>query len=109
MSEKPLGVLHNPFLPAVLLALFSLGWTGGGLMWPEVGEPVAAVFPPWISRDAAFQQTAASSQEAWGYGRWGTVVIARSDDAGFFDKLHDSGAILVIRVPRSAECINQGV
>ncbi|MGE5545976.1 MAG: hypothetical protein ACM33T_03695 [Solirubrobacterales bacterium] len=75
------------------------------VMQPKDGEPVAALFPPSRSAEAAFASTtAAGAQAVQGYGGWRGVVLARSDDPGFVSNLYDHGALLVVRAAAVTDC-----
>lgn len=92
--------------PALLLLVFSLVWGGGMVMRPRADEPMAAIFPPWISSSSAFAAMASvNPQSIRGFGGWGGVIIAQSDDPAFADRLYRSGALLVLRASKLTGCV----
>jgi len=94
------------YLPAGLLLAGSVFFTGGLTAWPRDGEPVAAVYPPGTTGDAAFAGVVVAGAEAvLGTGALRTIVVARSDDPGFIDKLYRSGALMVVRAPAKGDCL----
>lgn len=98
--------MGRAMVPAIGLLAFSLVWTGGLTAWPREGKPVAAIYPPGFSGDAAFRGVVASGAEAvYGIGAARTIVVARSDKPGFVADLYASGALLVLRAPEAGECI----
>jgi len=104
MSNAPRR-LRDGSLPAMLLAAFSLLWTGGLTIWPRAGEPVAVFFPPWVSSSAAFAGTlAAGAADVRGFGGWSSVVVAQSPDPAFVHQLRHAGAVFVLRASPLTGC-----
>lgn len=94
------------FLPALGLLAFSLAWTGALMARPQDGDPVAALFPPPMGGDAAFRRVLAAGADAvLGIGATATLIVARSDDPAFIDRLYESGAVIVMRAPAIGECV----
>jgi hypothetical protein len=78
----------------------------GLVMWPRAGEPVAAIFPPWVSAGAAFAATiSANAEEIRGFGGWSGVVVAQSGDPAFAEQLRRSGALVVLRASNLTGCV----
>ena len=100
-----IGKSLRPFIPALVLMAFSLVCVAAMTMAPRPGEPVAVVFPPWVSAHSALQTTAAASaMDIWGQGGWKNVVIASSDDPLFAQKVISLGALIVLRAPGKGGC-----
>jgi len=94
------------FVPAALLSIFFLICAAGQVMGPRPGQAVAAIFPPWLSRELVFAAaSSARPEEILGGGGWSNVILARSDDAAFSNALRRAGALLVVRVPRWSGCL----
>jgi len=94
------------FAPAGMLLAASVLFTGGLTAWPREGEPVAAIFPPGTTGDAAFAGVVSAGAEAvLGTGALRTIVVARSGDPAFIDKLYKTGAFVVVRAPATGDCL----
>lgn len=98
MIEHSGRLSGRSLIPAFALAVLGFAWTAGMVMWPRPGEPVAAIFPPWASEEAAVAATSsANAQAILGFGALATIVVARSDDPRFAEELHRLGALFVVR------------
>lgn len=93
------------YIPAVLLAAFSVGWAGALTAWPREGEPVAALYAPAHGHGAFAGAVNAGADAILGFGGLPGVVVARSDRPDFIDNLYDSGALVVVRAPAAGECV----
>ncbi|MDA8232740.1 MAG: hypothetical protein M0006_15525 [Magnetospirillum sp.] len=92
-------------LPALVLLVFSLLWTGALVLWPENGTAVAAIFPPAQAGEGALAGVVAAGAEAvQGFGAWSTVVVARSADPAFVANLYRQGALVVVKAAAVDEC-----
>jgi hypothetical protein len=96
----------SAFLPATLLALFSVLWVAFLTMRPADGQPVAAIFPPIASSDRALAAAVAAGAEAiLGFGGRPFIVVMQSSDRGLIHHLYSEGALLVVRAPAAAGCL----
>ncbi|MTJ82817.1 MAG: hypothetical protein F8N37_17655 [Telmatospirillum sp.] len=106
VGQTPIRHPVASVLPAVCLGLFSLIWIFQSALGPRPDEPVAAIFPPWTSPEAAVLAMASADAGAiLGFGRWPNVIIAQSPDPGFASRLRRSGALIVTRAPRLTGCM----
>ena len=97
---------HHSLVPAIALACFGLLWVSALTLSPRMGEPIAAIYPPWISSASAFAATvSADTDEIRGIGGWGNVIVAQSSDPAFIERLRHSGALLVLRASSVAGCL----
>ncbi len=93
-------------LPAIALMAFGLIWTAGLTLWPQPGQPLAAVYPPSKAGTPALRAAAnAGAQEVLAFGGWPSVVIVQSSAPDLADHLYQSGALLVLRAPRKTDCM----
>ena len=106
VMDKVAGHALGGVLPALALGVFSIFWTGSSVMAPRPGEPVAAIFLPWVSSDAAFAATASANADTiLGNGGWPNVVIAQSNDPDFARHVRRLGAIVVLRAEMTFDCM----
>lgn len=97
--------MRADWIPALVLAATSLIVAIAVTAGPRAGEAVAAVFPPWVHGDGAIAAVAGlDPQEIRGFGAVGTIVVARSDDPLFPEKLRQSGAVLIVAARNWADC-----
>lgn len=84
------------FMPAFALAIASLLAIGASTYRPaSAGLPVAVFFAPFSDSDAALLRVAAAGGEVLRHGAVSTIVIARSDDPDFVERLYGAGALAV--------------
>ena len=84
------------WLPALALAIVSLAAIAVVTLQPGApGTPVAVFFSPYRDGDSALLRVAAAGGEILRHGAAGSIVIARSDDADFTERLYAHGALLV--------------
>lgn len=103
---KTSGHFSTGVAPALGLAVFSALWAGALAMAPRPGEPVAAIFPPWMPADLALALTASlDAREIRGFGYLDTIIIARSDDPAFVGRLRGAGALMVLRASKLTDCM----
>ncbi|HXZ02725.1 MAG TPA: hypothetical protein VEI03_22235 [Stellaceae bacterium] len=57
---------------------------------------VAAIFPPWTTRERAFAGVIAAGGVVVRQGIVGTILVVHYDDPGMIDRLRDAGAWAVI-------------
>lgn len=75
------------------------------MAWPQVGQPVAVVYPPDAAARALADVAAAGADAVLGFGVIPSLVVARSDQPDFIAKLYQSGALVVLRAPAKADCL----
>lgn len=97
-------------LPAALLlvasAVFVAGLTFAAPL-PAEG-PVAAVFPPWTSREAVLRSVSESGASLLRHGALDTIAIVRGERADLADSLRSNGAWLVVDPAGAAGCFAPG-
>lgn len=93
---------------AWLPALGLLAVSFAGLCWLELRPAddnlVAAIFPPWWSEARSIAAVASADGAILGWGRFRTIVITRSDQPGFAERLHDAGALLLVEPSELTGC-----
>lgn len=92
------------WLPAIAIGLASLIALGVIRLAPAEGQPVAVIFPPGISADAALLRTAAAGGLIVRTGAWEGLVVARSEAPGFAAALYRAGAWLVLSAADAVGC-----
>jgi hypothetical protein len=70
---------------------------------------LAAVFAPGTDRAAALAAVAEADGLVVRAGGWGSVLVARSDEAGFAARLRRAGAWLVVDPRSAAGCLIAGI
>lgn len=84
------------FLPAFGLAIASLLAIGASTYRPgSPGDPVAVFFTPFSDSSAAFLRVASAGGEILRHGAVDSIIIARSDDPAFVERLYGAGALAV--------------
>jgi hypothetical protein len=99
----------NAWLPAVALLLVSfLGTAWLGLRPSSaIGEPVAAVFPPWWSAERAFVAAAVAGGSVVREGAWSNILVVSSAERDFADRLHIAGAWLLLNPKALDACLKE--
>jgi hypothetical protein len=77
----------------MLATVFALAWLEAR---PRGSAEVAAIFPPWRSREHAILAVAAVGGLVVRQGAFDTILVARGPDAAFVDRLYAAGAWAVI-------------
>src|SRR5712671_200879 len=97
------------WLPAILLLVVSfLGTAWIGLRpSPAIGEPVAAVFPPWWGAERAFAAASSSGGAIVREGAWPSILVLSSADEDFADRLHAAGAWLLLNPKALDACLKE--
>jgi hypothetical protein len=97
------------WLPAVLLLLVSfLGTAWLGLRPSSaVGEPVAALFPPWWGAERVFAAAASAGGAIVREGAWSNILVLSSADGDFADRLHTAGAWLLLNPKALDACLKE--
>ncbi len=75
----------------------------------EASGTLAAVFAPGTDRAAALAAVAEADGLVVRAGGWGSVLVARSDQAGFAARLRRAGAWLVVDPRSAAGCLIAGI
>ena len=103
MSERRVAIL-----PVGWLVALTVGVLVASVIVPHLqarsGSPVAAVFPPWWSRETAFQAAALAGVAIVAPGRMPNVVIVSADSVGALAGLYRTGAWSVIGIDGGAGC-----
>lgn len=94
----------RPWLPCTALALSSAIGVATLSLGPPRAGPVAALFPPWWSATRSMR-AAASAGRIVRFGAAGFVVVVVPDDAASADRLHRSGAWLLLDPEALGGCI----
>jgi hypothetical protein len=64
---------------------------------PHAGAPeVAAIFPPWMSRERVLTQVALSGGRAVRQGALDSILVVHGEGPGLADRLYAAGALAVI-------------
>jgi hypothetical protein len=97
------------WLPAVLLLLVSFLGTAWIGLRPSaaIGEPVAALFPPWWGAERAFAAAASAGGAIVREGAWSNILVLRSGDDDFADRLHAAGAWLLLNPKALDACLKE--
>jgi hypothetical protein len=97
------------WLPAVALLLVSfLGTAWIGLRPSSaIGEPIAAIFPPWWDAERAFVAAASSGGAIVREGIWSNILVLRSADGDFAERLHSAGAWLLLNPKALDACLKE--
>lgn len=82
-------------LPPVALALSSFVAVATMTLAPQDGAPVAALFPPTLSRAEILQRVAFADAALVRHGAFDSLVVASADTPGLADRLHRAGAWIV--------------
>jgi hypothetical protein len=83
--KRRLPIAINAALIAAVLAVAAV--------WPPQTGPVAVFASPWSAGAAGIVANAGGSLLASSVFPW--VIVAKSDEPGFVQRLYDAGAILV--------------
>lgn len=84
------------WLPALALLLASTVAVGWLELRPRDDRFVAAVFPPWWGGARSIAAVAEADGAVMGQGGLGSIVLTRSDREGFAERLHRTGAWLLL-------------
>ena len=97
------------WLPAVLLLLVSfLGTAWIGLRPSSgIGEPVAALFPPWWGAERVFAAAASAGGAIVREGAWPSILVLTAADGDFADRLHAAGAWLLLNPKALDACLKE--
>lgn len=91
--------------PALALLLTSLIGALVLMARPPLADaPIAVVFPPWWSNDAALAASAASGAQIVGDGGIASIILVRAEDRHVQTRLSDAGALALIDASRMAGC-----
>jgi hypothetical protein len=84
------------FLPAIAIAMLSLG-AGAATYYapPETGE-MAVVFGPGAAEASVFEAIRAAGGRFAGSTRLGNIAVAYADDPGFAGRIRERGALLIL-------------
>ncbi len=88
----------------MLASLLSVAWFAAQ---PRGSAEVAAIFPPWTSREHAVLAVAAAGGLVVRRGAFDSILVARGSDAGFVDRLFAAGAWAVIDPMALGGCLAQ--
>lgn len=83
-------------LAASAMAVASLVALAGLEARPRGFAEVAAVFPPWLTRDQAFAAVVAAGGVVVRQGIVGTILVVHGDDPGVIGRLRAAGAWAVV-------------
>jgi hypothetical protein len=100
--------LRPCFAVAVLLAVSTLPVFAVADLPGGARGTVAAVFAPGTDRATALAAVAEAGGLVVRAGGWGSVLVARSDEAGFARRLRRAGAWLVVDPQSAAGCLIAG-
>ena len=109
--DGPSGRATGPLtfcLVALLLAASTLPVFAVADLPGEADGTVAAVFAPTTGKAAALAAVAEAGGSVLRAGAWRSVLIVRSDKAGFAGRLRRAGAILVVDPQSAAGCLLAG-
>lgn len=84
------------WLPALALLFVSTVAVAWLELSPRDDRFVAAVFPPWWGAARSIAAVAEADGAIMGQGGLGSIVLTRSDRAGFVERLHQAGAVLLL-------------
>ena len=93
---------------ALLLAASVLPLIAAADLPGKAQGTVAVVFAPGTSSAAAVSAVAAADGLLVRGGGWSNVLVVRSDQAGFAQRLRDAGAWLVLDPQSAAGCLFAG-
>jgi hypothetical protein len=83
-------------LPALLVALLSLGSAAvAGYAPPQTGQ-MAIVFPPWIDQPHALAAIGSAGGSLVASTRFANIVVAYAPDAGFVSRAIAAGALFAM-------------
>lgn len=83
-------------LAASVMAIASLVALAGLEAKPQGFAEVAAIFPPWVTRERAFAAVVAAGGVVVRQGIAGSILVVHGDDPGVIPRLHAAGAWAVI-------------
>lgn len=86
------------------IALATLAGTIATAASPAAGG-VAAVFPPWWSREAVLTAAAGTGDAVLGEGAIGSILLMHSESPGLPDRLRAHGAIIVLATAQLGGCL----
>ena len=92
------------WLPALILMLASLAGVAALRLAPIEGEPVAILFAPGTTADAALLRTVAAGGAVLRSVGWSGLVIARSGEPQFISALYGQGAWVVMSAAGARGC-----
>jgi hypothetical protein len=96
------------WLPALSLLAASFVASAWLELRPADEQFVAAVFPPWWDAARSTDAVAAADGAVIGWGGLASIVVTRSDLAGFPKRLHAAGAVLLLEPSRLISCFGSG-
>lgn len=99
LSGRERAALCFMFLVSILVALLALPGDA-----PGQRQPVAIVFPPWVSTDDAIARSLSAGYPVLRSGRSSFVVIAAPVEAA--SALRPQGAIMVLALAGLAGCLD---
>jgi hypothetical protein len=74
----------------------------------DADAPIAVIFPPWWSAERAFTAAASAGGAIVREGAWSNILVVKSTDAGFVERLHAAGAWLLLNPQALAACLKEG-
>jgi hypothetical protein len=101
ISGRERAALCFLFLASVLAALLALPGVSPGQQ-----QPVAIVFPPWVSADDAISRSLSAGYPVLRSGRSSFVVIAAPVEAASASAVRPQGAIMVLALAGLAGCLD---
>lgn len=94
------------YLVPVVIAAATLVAAAAGASAPATGAAtVAAVFPPWWSRERALGAVAGTDGSVLREGAVGSILLVRSEIPMLADRLRSRGALLVLGPAGLAGCL----
>jgi hypothetical protein len=92
---------------AVAVLAVSVGTTVAVGLAPGADEtaPVAVLYPPWWSADRAFVAAGSAGGAVVREGAISSLLVARSPEPGFRDRLRATGALLLLDPKALAGCL----
>jgi hypothetical protein len=99
----------QPWTLGLLLAASTLPVFAAADLPGAASGTLAAVFAPGTDRAAALAAVAEADGLVVRAGGWGSVLIARSEQAGFAARLRRAGAWLVVDPRSAAGCLIAGI
>lgn len=105
MSAPTSGMVRHVWPAALLLGVWLAGIAVASTMAAQGTGAVAVIAAPTASRGDAIDIVRASGGRLMQAGRFGNVVIARSDRPDFADALRRQGAWFVVDAPSPGGCL----
>ncbi|WP_193369626.1 hypothetical protein [Pelagibius marinus] len=108
-TRAPLRIGSGALALGLLLAVSTLPVFAAADLPGAASGTLAAVFAPGTDRAAALAAVAEADGLVVRGGGWGSVLVARSDQAGFAARLRRAGAWLVVDPRSAAGCLIAGI